>query len=96
MNDTLDKYAVKICICKEGMYDGDKLSLGTWKDIWEHLKNLLMNHQRKERKTTDMGIKMQSEIHKRLKEPSQQWMKCNINPPKASSIINMQEQVIET
>ena len=39
---------------------------------------------------------MQSEIYKGLEEPSYQWMKCNINPAKVSTIINMQEQMIET
>ena len=36
MNNILDKYAVGISICREGMYNGDELVLGTWKDIWKH------------------------------------------------------------
>ena len=42
-----------------------------------------------------MGKNIQSEIYKRLKEPSHKWMECNINPAKVSMIINMQEQLIE-
>ena len=45
-----------------------------------------------------MGKNMQIEIHvyKQLEEPSHQWLKCNINSAKVSSIIKMLEQVIET
>ena len=39
---------------------------------------------------------MQSEIYKKLEEPSHQWIKCNIYPGKVSAIISMQEQIIET
>ena len=62
------------------MYDGDLLVQGTWKDIWEHIKKVLVDHQKKEWMETYMRKKMQSEIYKGLKEPSHQWMKCNINP----------------
>ena len=77
------------------MYDGDEPLLGTWKDIWEHKKKVLMDHQKKKKKTY-MEKKVQSEIYKGLVEPSHQWIKCNINPAKVSAIINMQEQMIET
>ena len=96
MNDILDKYAVGMRIGREGMYGADELVLWTWKDIWEHIKKVLLDYRRKERKKTYMGKKMQSEIFKGLEEPSHQWMKCNINPAKGSAIINMQEQMIET
>ena len=33
MNDILDKYAVGMCISREGIYDCDELVLGKWKDI---------------------------------------------------------------
>ena len=82
----LDKYAVGMCICKEGMYDGDELVLRTWKDT---------GGPPKKGKKRDMEKKMQSEIYKGLEEPSHEWMKCNINPAKVSAIINMQEQIIE-
>ena len=62
VNDILDTYAVGMRICSEGMYDGDELVLGTWKDTWKHIKKLLVDHQRKERKETSLGKKMQSEI----------------------------------
>ena len=50
MNDIFDKDAVGIRIGREGMCDSDELVLGTWKDIWEHIKNVLFDHRRKERK----------------------------------------------
>ena len=78
------------------MYDGDELLLGTWKDIWEHIKKVLLDYRRKERKKTYMEKKMQSEIYKELEEPSHQWIKCSINPAKVSAIINMREQITET
>ena len=80
MNDILDKYAVEMRIGREELYDGDKLVLETWKDIWEHIKKVLLDHRRKERKETYMGKKMQSEIYKGLEELRYQWMKCNIKP----------------
>ena len=30
--------------------EGDELVLGTWKDIWEHIKKVLLDHQTKERR----------------------------------------------
>ena len=39
---------------------------------------------------------MQIEIYKQLGEPSNQWLKCNINSAKVSSIIKMPEQGTET
>ena len=78
------------------MYDDDELVLETWKDIWKHIKKVLWDHRRKERKETYIRKKMQSEICKGIEEPSHQWMKCNINPAKVNAIINMQEQMIET
>ena len=62
MNDILDKYAVRMRICREGMYDGYELVMGTWKDIWEHIKKVLVDHrrmERKERKETEKKKKMQ-------------------------------------
>ena len=59
----LDKYAVGMCICKEGMYDGDELVLGTWRGILEHIKKVLVDHRRKEKMKTYMKKKMQSEIY---------------------------------
>ena len=47
LNDILGKYAVGMCICREGMYDGDELELWTWKDIWEQVKKVLVDHKRK-------------------------------------------------
>ena len=35
--------------------------------------------------------KMESEIYKKLEEPSHQWIKCNINPTTASAIKNIQD-----
>ena len=67
----LDKYAVGMCICKEGMYDGDELVLRTWKDT---------GGPPKKGKKRDMEKKMQSEIYKGLEELRYQWMKCNIKP----------------
>ena len=87
---------MRMCIGREGMYEGDELVLGTWKDIWEHIRKVLLEHRKKERKETYMGKKMQSEIYKGLEEPSHQWMRCNINPAKVSAIINVQQQMIET
>ena len=49
-------------ICREGMYDGYELVMGTWKDIWEHIKKVLVDHrrmERKERKETEKKKKMQ-------------------------------------
>ena len=62
VNDILDKYAVRMRICREGMYDGYELVMGTWKDIWEHIKKVLVDHrrmERKERKETEKKKKMQ-------------------------------------
>ena len=64
VNDILDKYAEGICISRGWMYNSDKLVLGTWKDIWEHIKKVLLDHRRKQRKETYMKKKMQSEIYK--------------------------------
>ena len=55
------------------MYDGDELVLGTWRDIWEQIKKVLLDHRRKQRKKTYTKKKMQSEIYKGLGEPSHQW-----------------------
>ena len=96
VNAILDKYAVGMRICREGMYDGDEPLLGAWKDIWEHKKKVLVDHRKKEKKKTYMEKKVQSKIYKELEEPSHQWMKCNVNPAKVSAIINMQEQITET
>ena len=62
VNDILDKYAVEMLIGREEMYEGDELVLVTWKNIWEHIKKVLVDHRRKERKETSLGKKMQSEI----------------------------------
>ena len=62
----------------------------------EKTKKILVDYRKKERKETYMKKKMQSEIYKGLENPIQQWMKCNINPAKVSTIIKMQEQIIET
>ena len=62
MNDILDKYAVGMRICSKGMYNGDEPVLSTWKDIWEHIKKVLVDHrrmERKERKETEKKKKMQ-------------------------------------
>ena len=37
-----------------------------------------------------------NDILDKTEEPSHLWMKCNINPAKVSTIINMQEQMIKT
>ena len=58
-----------MCICTEGMYDGDELVLGTWKYVWENINKILVDHRRKERKETYMEKKMQSEIYKGLENP---------------------------
>ena len=50
MNAIVDKPAVGMRICREGMYDGDELLLGTWKDIWEHITKVLVDHRKKEKK----------------------------------------------
>ena len=39
---------------------------------------------------------MQSDLYKNLDEGRHEWLRCNINPKKASAIINMQERTIET
>ena len=96
VNAILDKYAVGMRICREGMYDGDEPLLGAWKDIWEHKKKVLVDHRKKEKKKTYMEKKVQSKIYKELEEPSHQWIKCSINPAKVSAIINMREQITET
>ena len=44
MNDILDKYAVGMRLCRERIYNGGELVLGTRKDIWEHIKKLLVNY----------------------------------------------------
>ena len=44
VNDIPDKFAVEMRISREGMYDGDELVLGTWKDTWEHIKKVLLDH----------------------------------------------------
>ena len=72
MSDILDNYAAGMRRSREGMYDGDGLVLGTWKEIWEHIKKVLLNHRRRERINTYMKKKMQSEIYKGLKETSHQ------------------------
>ena len=36
-------------ISRKGMYDGDEPLLGAWKDIWEHKKKVLMDHQKKKK-----------------------------------------------
>ena len=69
VNDILDKYAVGMRIDREGMYDGDELLLGTRKDIWEHIKKLLLDHQRKERKETYMRRRCELKYTKDLKNP---------------------------
>ena len=34
------------------MWNGYELALGTWKDIWEQIKKVLVDYQKKERKQT--------------------------------------------
>ena len=71
--------------------DGDKM-VGTWKDIWQKLKNKRTLNRIEQYKTK----KMQSEIYKKLDNDGHEWLKCNIDPTKVAAIANMQEQMIET
>ena len=69
LNDILDKYAVGMRISREGMYDGDELVLGAWKDIWERIKKVPLDHRRKERKDTYMEKRCKVKYTKGLKNP---------------------------
>ena len=46
----LDKYTVGINIGREGMYDDDVRVLETWKDIWELINKVLLDHRKKRTK----------------------------------------------
>ena len=78
VNYILKKSSVGIRICREEMYNGDELVLGTWKNSWKHIMTIL-GRPLKKIKETYIGKKVQSEIYKRIEEPSHQWIKCNIN-----------------
>ena len=67
MNDILDKYTVGMRIGREGMYDGDELVLEAWKDIWERIKKVPLDHRRKERKDTYMEKRCKVKYTKNLK-----------------------------
>ena len=58
------------------MYDGDELVLGTWRDIWEQIKKVLLDHRRKQRKC-------KVKYTKDLKNPVTSG---NIKPVKVSAI----------
>ena len=96
VNDTLEKYGSRITVNRDGMYDGGKLIIGTWKDVWKKMKGIIKDSRRTERKEAYAEKRMQSEIYKGLDEGSHQWLRCNMNPGKVSAIINMQEQMVET
>ena len=67
-----------------------------WKDGWTNLKKIL-NEGQKRNKQQSLGEKqLQSEIPKLYGEDDFEWLKCNTDPRKTSSIFALQEQMIET
>ena len=53
---------------RDGMYDGGKLIIGTWKDVWIKMKGINKDSRRTERKEAYAEKRMQSEIYKCLDE----------------------------
>ena len=64
--------------------------------IWKKLKKKIKERREELRIENYKSKNMQSEHHKGFDMESHQWLKCNIDARKVSSIINMQEQMIET
>lgn len=75
--------------------DGDQLG-GEWKSVWKKLKQMMKQKAEEARVEKYKTKKMQSEVYERLEGASHGWLKCNVEPKKAASIIEMQEQMVET
>jgi len=96
VDDIMRNYCGNIEFNIGGVYEDANPIEGTWKNVWHKIKGYMRAKRRERRKETYLEKKMQSEIYKQLDEESFQWMKCNIDPRKVSSIVNMQEQMVET
>ena len=88
---------------------GDKLKLtegevllneerltGNWKKVKEKLSKLWKRRVKERRIRSLKNKPQQGEVFKKLENADHIWMKKNIDPVKVGSIINMQEQMIET
>ena len=104
-----DHYSVKREV-EEGWRNlGDELTLGDgeiwlngerkigrWKRIKDDLKKRLKERIVKRRKETLAKKKLQGKGFAGLDEYSHKWLNCNVDPRKVSSIIQMQERMVET
>ena len=69
---------------------------GDWRKIWKKLKKKIKERRKELRIENYKRKNMQSEHYKGFDIGSHKWLKCNIDARKVSTIINMQEQMIET
>jgi hypothetical protein len=69
---------------------------GEWQKIYQSLKKQYEKLMDQKRKDDYILKKMQSDVWKEQTEDTQDWLKRNLDPVKTASIINMQEQMVET
>ena len=67
-----------------------------WKAAWKTLKNILNEGQKRNKQQNLNEKELQSEIPKQYGDDDYEWLKCNTDPRKTSSIFTLQEQMIET
>ena len=65
-----------------------------WKEGWKKLKKIL-TEELKRNKQQSLVVEFQSEIPKQYYEEDFDWLKCNTDPRKTSSIFPLQEQIRE-
>ena len=75
--------------------EGEKVE-GNWKVVKEKLKKCWKERMFEDRKEKLVAKKMQGKGYNLFDENSHHWLKCNIEPQKVSSIIEMQERMVET
>ena len=96
VNNIIKEYCANMELKRDGIYEDGSKIFGTWRDIWTKVKGMVREGRRQRRKESYLEKRMQSEYYKYLDEDCHQWLSCNIDPRKVSSIISMQEQMVET
>ena len=67
-----------------------------WKKCWKAIKGRLKSGIESKRKENYSGKQMQSWMFRNQEPECSAWLNCNMDPRKTSSIINLQEQMVET
>ena len=67
-----------------------------WILSWKKLKKILIEGQKRNKQQSLVEKELQSEIPKPYIEEDSDWLKCNTDPRKTSSIFMLKEQMVET